>query len=96
MMMSHEWQNGKVLRTYTYDTPSIHERASLDGWFAPVSYDGDDACAALRNLANYLYQIPQRPDQLTLPSLGDSIRSLEFTVTCGEDVLGGSCGDLIS
>ena len=61
-----------------------------------VSYDGGDACSALRNLANYLYQIPQRPDQPTTPSLGDTIRSLELSITCGEDIQGGSCGDLIS
>ena len=52
---------------------------------------------ALRNLANYGYQIPQRPDQLSTPSLGDSIRSLALSITCsGDDVQGGSCGDLVS
>ena len=50
---------------------------------------------ALRNLANYGYQIPQHPDQLTTPTLGDSIRSLALRVTCSGDN-GVSCSDLVS
>ena len=51
---------------------------------------------ALRNLATYGYQIPEKPDQLRTPSVGDSIRSLSLDITCGDDVRGGTCGEIAS
>ena len=50
----------------------------------------------IRNLAIYGYQIPQHPDQLTTPTVDDSIRSLQLNVSCIENVIGGTCADLIA